>query len=218
MPDYDCYESAARQVILSGNPYRANGYIYPPLLAEGLATVYTVRYARGPTVGVRLTREQGWNAVFYLWQCSQFFLALAGYMLSVRFALALGARGAGALALVAAVFVFNAPTGADVQVQSGGSLDAGRCALCTGIRRKVARAVRCPACPWLVHQAIPARDRGAVGRGKTMAYSRGFRGGVGGDLLRRVRLCAPMTRGAHFVGLAGRIPREARFEITACMA
>lgn len=104
MPDYACYENAAKQIDAGRSPYYAVGYMYPPLTAQALSVTH-----RAIVRGLGLGEARGWDLVFYLWQCAQLFLGVAAYLLSVRFARALGAGGLAGLALVAAAFVFNGP-------------------------------------------------------------------------------------------------------------
>jgi hypothetical protein len=106
--DYGCYTSAAEKILQDRDPYGA-GYLYPPIVAEGMAGVYlTLTFLVG-MVGARATDSQIWANVFYLWQCAQFFLAVAAYLLSVRFVKTLGARGILPVVIVAVVYVFNIP-------------------------------------------------------------------------------------------------------------
>jgi len=104
--DYECYEEAAKMIEAGRSPYLAHGYIYPPPVADGLALAHqTVMNL----AGLKSADARGWHLVFYLWQCAQFFLAILAYLLCVRFARVLGARGFAGIALVAVVFLFNGP-------------------------------------------------------------------------------------------------------------
>ncbi|MEN6356649.1 MAG: glycosyltransferase family 87 protein [Armatimonadota bacterium] len=107
--DYDCYTNAADAILHGRDPYFGTGYLYPPVLAESIAGAYRVLVGSAHTFGVKTTDAQVWSYIFYLWQCAQFFLAIAAYLLSMRFVKALGGRGVLPMLLVAAVFVFNIP-------------------------------------------------------------------------------------------------------------
>lgn len=106
--DYECYKEAAEKILQCRNPY-GGGYLYPPVLAEGIAGVYLIITGLVGMVGAKASEAQIWANVFYLWQCAQFFLALAAYLLSVRFVKTLGARGILPVVIVAAVYVFDIP-------------------------------------------------------------------------------------------------------------
>lgn len=103
MPDYLCYENAAKALEAGRSPYYAPGYMYPPLTAQAISAVHRAMAALG--VGA----QRSWDLVFYLWQCAQVLLAVAAYLLSVRFARVLGAVGIAGPLIAAAVFLWNGP-------------------------------------------------------------------------------------------------------------
>ena len=83
--DYENYENAIRAVVLGNNPYESDHYLYPPLFAQLMASVYSV--------GERLLDPEKinlWLFVFYIHQCAQFFLVNLAYQLSSRFAANIG--------------------------------------------------------------------------------------------------------------------------------
>ncbi|MCE5322992.1 DUF2029 domain-containing protein [bacterium] len=107
--DYECYRSAAEKVLAGQNPYSGTGYLYPPVLAEAMAGVHQALVGITDAIGARASDADICSSIFYLWQCAQFFLAIAAYLLSVRFVKVLGGKGILPVLLVAAVFVFDIP-------------------------------------------------------------------------------------------------------------
>ncbi len=108
--DYDCYEGAAKAV-LAGTPLYGSGYIYPPLLAEGFATLHRVigfGLSHAP-IHVRSDADSVWHLVLYVFQCLQVGLAIAAYVLCLAFARRLGLRPLAAAALACALVVFDNP-------------------------------------------------------------------------------------------------------------
>ncbi len=108
--DYDCYEYAARALLLGKNPYVFGlNYLYPPLTAQAFAGVHTVLAQLANTLGLAADPETLWDMVFYLYQCAQLGLILLLFGLLVRFARCLGLAPAPATALVAVLLLFDNP-------------------------------------------------------------------------------------------------------------
>ncbi len=100
--DYQCYENAARALLEGGNPYPGTHYIYPPLLAQTMAAVARLLQKASPQRDV-------WDWVFYLYQCTQFMLVLAAYLLGYHLAREWGLKDWLAAGLITALFLFNNP-------------------------------------------------------------------------------------------------------------
>jgi hypothetical protein len=104
--DYDCYEYAARAILLGENPYVTGlNYLYPPLTAQVLAAVHG---ALG-VLGFGLEGEARWDAVFYLYQCAQLGLILLLYGLALALARELGLELHFAGPLVALLLLVDNP-------------------------------------------------------------------------------------------------------------
>ncbi len=103
--DYDCYEHAARALLLGVDPY-LHGliYLYPPLTAQAFAALHSLLSA---VTGA--DPETLWDVVFYLYQCAQLGLILWLFELLVRFARLVGLDPAPAVALVALLLLFDNP-------------------------------------------------------------------------------------------------------------
>jgi hypothetical protein len=107
--DYKAYERAAMAVIRGTNPYAVRpAYIYPPLPAQAIASVYRV------IAGRFLSPKDGhwdtiWRLIFDVYQCTQYVLLLLAYFLSYMLARSIGLRRTPALLLVTALMLVNYP-------------------------------------------------------------------------------------------------------------
>jgi hypothetical protein len=102
--DYEQYENAFRAIVRKENPYDSERYLYPPLFAQVMAYVYSV--------GKKLlhpTKINLWLFVFYIHQCTQFFLINLAYQLSSRFASHVGYSDLQNKLIVTGLFLFNFP-------------------------------------------------------------------------------------------------------------
>jgi len=81
--DYLCYENAAASVLEGGNPYGSDKwvYLYPPFTAQLMAGLYHVVEFLPIGDNVAESGSTGWDAVFYLFQCGQFFAVVLMYFL-----------------------------------------------------------------------------------------------------------------------------------------
>jgi hypothetical protein len=107
--DWKSYEHAARAILEGKNPYQDTGYLYPPLTALALTSVYQVVTWGSGLVGVQAISDFVWQGVFYLYQCSQFFLVMSAIALCYRLARMLGTSATKSAILVSLLFVFNTP-------------------------------------------------------------------------------------------------------------
>jgi hypothetical protein len=106
--DYDCYEYAARALLLGQDPYRVGlNYLYPPLAAEVLALAHRALAAGAAAAGFAPDPEAVWEGVFYLYQCAQLALILLAYGLLARFARESGISPTHAALLAAALLLFD---------------------------------------------------------------------------------------------------------------
>jgi len=106
-PDWLSYERAACAVLNGTNPYKETGYLYPPLTAIVLASLYKAIVWGSRILQIASSPNFVWQGVFYLYQCTQFFLIMGAIALCFRFAKMLGASRATSAVLVSLVFVFN---------------------------------------------------------------------------------------------------------------
>ena len=107
--DWLSYERAARAIIDGKNPYLETGYLYPPLTALALASMYQMTVWVSGLLHIAASSEFAWQGVFYLYQCLQFFLVIGAIVLCFRFAKTLGAPDTTAAVLISLLFVFNTP-------------------------------------------------------------------------------------------------------------
>jgi hypothetical protein len=106
--DYDCYEYAARALIEGENPYFVGlNYLYPPLTAQVFAAAFEASQFVATGLGYAPAADTVWDAVFYLYQCSQVGLIVGLYFLGLRFAELVGVDRAWAPLLVGALLVFD---------------------------------------------------------------------------------------------------------------
>lgn len=106
--DYGCYEAAAAAVLASNNPY-GQCYLYPPLLAQGMAGLYRIIELSSQQVGITPDVETIYQIVFYLFHTTQFYLIGLAYLLNVRLARRLGLQPLPATILVATLLLVNTP-------------------------------------------------------------------------------------------------------------
>ena len=102
--DYEQYEAAFRTIVQGGNPYESTRYLYPPVFAQFMASLYLFAEEHLSFLGINL-----WLFVYYIHQCIQFFLAILAYQLSRRFASTVGFTEFTGTVLVSGLFVFNYP-------------------------------------------------------------------------------------------------------------
>jgi hypothetical protein len=108
--DYDCYEYAARALLLGEDPYRVGlNYLYPPLTAQVFARAHAAAGWLAGALGAAPDEESVWDVVFYLYQCAQLGMILLLYFLASRFARAIGMSREAAAWLVAALLLFDNP-------------------------------------------------------------------------------------------------------------
>lgn len=115
--DYECYEYAARAIIYNKNPYDilikhpitgASAYLYPPLIAQLIAKLYSVLKIICPiSISGIKNSNMTWYLVFYLFQCYQFFSINLAYYFCYKFARKIGLKGLKPLFLTTAIFLFN---------------------------------------------------------------------------------------------------------------
>ncbi|MEK7672115.1 MAG: hypothetical protein AAB344_07850, partial [Bacteroidota bacterium] len=67
--DWLSYERAAHAVIDGKNPYLETGYLYPPLTALALASMYQMIVWASGLLHIAASSEFAWQGVFYLYQC-----------------------------------------------------------------------------------------------------------------------------------------------------
>ena len=82
--DYRCYRAGAVALAHGANPYVGTRYLYPPAPAEALAGGHAIVGALVAKCRIHMTDYEVWGAVFYLYQCAQFFVALFGYLVGNR--------------------------------------------------------------------------------------------------------------------------------------
>ena len=108
--DYLCYENAAVALRQGADAYADTPercYLYPPLLAQGLAGLFGLMT---PLLGLfSAVADGGWQVVFYLYQVAQFLLILLTFSLCYHFGRILGLPIIPAVLVVAALFLLNNP-------------------------------------------------------------------------------------------------------------
>ena len=102
--DYEQYEDAFKSIVMGKNPYRNMRYLYPPVFAQAMASLYLFAERSLSFMGVQL-----WLFVFYIHQCLMYFLANLAYQLSCRFASRIGFSELTGALLVSGLFLFNYP-------------------------------------------------------------------------------------------------------------
>ena len=107
--DYDCYEKAAAAILQGETPYQYTAYLYPPLLAQTMASAYRGLHLLLAALHLDSSPGYTWQMVFYSFQVTQFLLLNLAYYLCYRFARSLGLGQLSGLGLVTALFIFNTP-------------------------------------------------------------------------------------------------------------
>ncbi len=107
--DYLCYESAAKAIIAGNDAYVGTNYIYPPITAQALATVYRAISASSSFLGWTTSSPGVWDAVFFIYQCFQYFLILVLWPLLFLFARRLKIEPPQAAVLATLLLVLNNP-------------------------------------------------------------------------------------------------------------
>lgn len=105
--DYIAFEKGAKAISSGISPYidTDNPYVYPPLVGQVMAFLHQI------VVGLPFFqidgKDQGWQIVFYLFQCTQLLLLIFAYFLTYKFSKIIGAKAIPASLIVAALFLFN---------------------------------------------------------------------------------------------------------------
>jgi len=108
MPDYGCYERAAGAIMRAENPY-TSCYLYPPFTAQVMGLGYRFVKLVSSQIESGISQENIWSLVYYLYQCSQFFLIQLASLLCYRFAKNLGIKSIPASVFVSALLLLNNP-------------------------------------------------------------------------------------------------------------
>jgi hypothetical protein len=107
--DFKCYEDAAKKYLASINPYDGC-FVYPPLVLQCFAWVYQTVAALASRFAPSMAEPRFIGSmVFYLYQCSQFFLVMALFFLLYRLSLRLGLNARTSVLLVAILLVVDNP-------------------------------------------------------------------------------------------------------------
>ena len=106
--DYPCYQNAAAALQLNKTPYHGC-YFYPPLLAQGLASLSKFIASLGALFGRHLVPDATWPVVFYLFQSLQLLLILVAFRLSLALAQELKLKRLLSVIFVTGLFVLNTP-------------------------------------------------------------------------------------------------------------
>lgn len=105
--DYQCYQEAAVKILSGQDPY-AGCYLYPPLLAQVMAFIFSLMDpAVFPAHADQLQYTQ--MTVFYLYQVGQFYLVMASYWLIYLFARGLELEEVPAAVVAAGLLVLGFP-------------------------------------------------------------------------------------------------------------
>ncbi len=105
--DYIAFELGAKAIINGISPYinQETPYVYPPLVGQVMAFIYPI-VTHIPFLPID-NEDQGWQIIFYLFQCCQFLLIILAYYLTYEFAKRMGLRSIPASIIVASLFLFN---------------------------------------------------------------------------------------------------------------
>jgi hypothetical protein len=105
--DYIAFEKGAKAILNGISPYIdiENAYVYPPLVGQVMALLYQI-FIQIPFLHIE-NNEQGWEIIFYLFQCSQLLLIILAYFLTYSFARKIGLKSIPASLIVAALLLFN---------------------------------------------------------------------------------------------------------------
>ena len=105
--DYIAFELGAKAIINGISPYinQETPYVYPPLVGQVMAFLYPI-VTHIPFLPID-NEDQGWQIIFYLFQCCQFLLIILAYYLTYEFARRMGLRSIPASIIVASLFLFN---------------------------------------------------------------------------------------------------------------
>ena len=108
--DYFCFERGARAAVEHRTLYYGTRYEYPPLMAQVMGLCYKGLVKASPrfmTPG--LNPEQGWFALFFIYQALQFLWIVLLFFLLRGLGMRLGFRDPWLTLLVTALLVFNTP-------------------------------------------------------------------------------------------------------------
>lgn len=105
--DYIAFEKGAKAILDGISPYihTESPYVYPPLVGQVMAFLYQI-VTHIPFLSID-NEEQGWQIVFYLFQCSQLLLLILAYSLTYILAQKMGFKPIPASLITAALFLFN---------------------------------------------------------------------------------------------------------------
>jgi len=107
--DYWYYKQAAQRIVAGGSPYEVGGYVYPPLIAQALAGMYSAIEHGAQGIGVNTDKLNSWSAVFYLFECVQLILVIGLYWLGYLFARRLGLGPVAASVALFGLLIANGP-------------------------------------------------------------------------------------------------------------
>lgn len=108
-PDWRAYSLGADAILHGEDPYKVEGFIYPPFTVQALAALYRMIAFGASFVPPPEDPDFLWKGVFYVYQATQFFLVLGACGLSYIFARRCGIPKAHCAVLIVVLFVFNTP-------------------------------------------------------------------------------------------------------------
>lgn len=105
--DYIAFELGAKAIVNGINPYinQDTPYVYPPLVGQVMAFIHPI-VTHIPFLPID-NDDQGWQIIFYLFQCCQFLLVILAYYLTYEFARRMNLGSIPASIIVASLFLFN---------------------------------------------------------------------------------------------------------------
>jgi hypothetical protein len=106
--DYACYENAARALLAGRNAY-GGCYLYPPPMAQVMAHLHEGLAWAAAATGASVPGDSIWDGIYFLYQCAQFALVCAAFVLCYRFARIAGLNRAGAAVATTFLLVLNGP-------------------------------------------------------------------------------------------------------------
>lgn len=107
--DYLCYERAAQAFLNGKNPY-LDCYLYPPFVLSIFDWIFRgMQFFIKELRGFPLRYDKAWMYMFYFYQCVQWFLVVAAYLLSCRLAEKFGLSKRLSLGVVTVLFILNNP-------------------------------------------------------------------------------------------------------------
>jgi Glycosyltransferase family 87 len=105
--DYIAFEKGAKAILVGINPYldTGNPYVYPPLVGQIMAFLYQI-ITHIPFLNLK-DKNDGWEIVFYFFQCAQLLLLSLSYFLTYKLARKIGLQAIPSSLVVASLFIFN---------------------------------------------------------------------------------------------------------------